>query len=102
MDVGHPPRATVCMEWNQTNREVICATGYISGGMGLPKPLGAQRISSCAQMLERGAAGFEVLPAGFWSHFDHFFPYSGASTSEMRMFILCHSMLEVYNLFFIL
>lgn len=46
-----------------------------------------------------GAAGFDVFPVELWSDFDCSFPYSDSFTFGMGIFILCHSMLEVYRFF---
>lgn len=86
MTVGYPSRVSVGMEWNQISREVTCVTGCTASFIMCPDS-------------GNGAAGFDVFPVELWSDFDCSFPYSDSFTFGMGIFILCHSMLEVYRFF---
>lgn len=94
MTVGYPSRVSVGMEWNQTSRACTCVTGCLSGGM-------EHSFIMCPDS-GNGAAGLDVFPIERWSDFDHSFPCSDSFTFGMGIFILCHSMLEVYRVFIIL
>lgn len=61
------------MEWNQSKKEVICASGRRAGEVGLQKSFEAQ-ILSLAPGSRYGATRYGVCLAGFQSYFDLLLP----------------------------
>lgn len=79
----------------------MCATGSRAGA-GPSRPFGAQMIILQASDATHKDVGLGVCPTGLWSHFDPVIPMPLFVLFGMEMFALCHFMLKVCNLLFIL
>jgi hypothetical protein len=102
-NMEHLLRKATSNEYSQLRREEVWAETAEAMVGGLPKPVGTHiRTPASGEDAGHGAVAFGVFPAGFWSCFS--FIWSGFLPPflpfEMRMFTLCHFILELCNFLF--